>query len=207
MCLESFLSLQRLLIFMKMITIWSARHLQEKQHYVHRRVVLNVIRKAAPHHLNPLYMPFWKQSLICRVHQLAYYGKPTCFEESVLYCFCAGPGIWNISGPPQNPGISYSVSLVEVRIMLFPGTESSSEKQLTVHWNQQGNIKEMRGFFVWNAAACWVAAIIILVYFCWLLKRTLEQWHWIVVLWETLLVFALDLLLCLHAVVWGRGRM
>lgn len=44
-----------------------------------RSVALNVPWEAVTHNLNPLHMPPWKQSLICRVHGLSYYGKSTLF--------------------------------------------------------------------------------------------------------------------------------
>lgn len=52
---------------------------REQQTYSSHSVTLNVLWEAVKHNLNPLHMPPWKQSLICRVHGLSYYGKPTLF--------------------------------------------------------------------------------------------------------------------------------
>lgn len=132
-------------------------NLQEKQCCGYYRVVLNDTEKAITYHLTPLYVPSWKQSLISRVHQLSYYGKPTCFEGSVCYCFCAGPGMWNISGPRQNPGISYIVSSVDVGTMNFPLQDPDQRSSWSDADNHNGILRS--GFSFEMQVACWVSSL------------------------------------------------
>lgn len=52
------------------------------------------------------------------------------------HCFCAGPGIWNIPGPPKSTGISYHAGWVGVRIhpcLSLPGTRRAWGSQPCQH--------------------------------------------------------------------------
>lgn len=90
-------------------------------------------------HLNIIWLhralPCSQHNLICSDHGQSYYGKPT-WERRRVTCLCAGPGIWNIQGPLQNPGISYSVDSLSVGITHFPLTGLWSWRHLASEKNE-----------------------------------------------------------------------
>lgn len=90
---------------------------------------LDINENRVEQHLNSQDLPCWKHNLICSGHGQSYYGKPT-WEKRRVSCFCAGPGIRNIQGPLQNPGISYCVDSLSVGISHFPLTGLRSWRQL-----------------------------------------------------------------------------
>ena len=90
---------------------------------------LDINENTVEHYLNSQDLPCWKHNLICSGHGQSYYGKPT-WEKRRVTCFCAGPGIQNIQGPLQNPGISYYVDSLSVGITHFPLTGLRSWRQL-----------------------------------------------------------------------------
>lgn len=109
---------------------------------------LDINQNTVEHYLNSQDLPCWKHNLICSDHGQSYYGKPT-WEKRRVTCFCAGPGIWNIQGPLQNPGISYCVDSLSVRITHFPLSGLRSWRQLASEKNGLGKTKVL--FF----KGCW----------------------------------------------------
>lgn len=122
---------------------------------------LDINENAVEHYLNSQDLPCWKHNLICSGHGQSYYGKPS-WEKRRVTCFCAGPGIQNIQGPLQNPGISYYVDSLSVGITHFPLTGLRSWRQLaSENTNREKKKKKqnLKSYFLKAAEVDWFLII------------------------------------------------